>query len=194
MNIPTPTTKEKISRAAIELIAARGIDAVSMRDIARLVGVTEAALYRHFPNKNELIWEVFTSNYDSFAEHLEYKQSEFPELRQKLASMVQSCCELFDRDCDLFVFLLVAQHIQRFAPKDYSASLPVLLHTLLLDAASQGEIPPQDVEHSAAMIMGCVIQSALYCLYHRPEPLKMTPKSAALSLSCWHIVKGLSDV
>jgi AcrR family transcriptional regulator len=184
------TTKEKIARAAIELIAARGVDAVSMRDIAVVVQVSEAALYRHYANKNSLVWEVFTSNYDWLAGRLAEVQSAHPGLREKLVAMIEACCELFDRDRDLFTFLLLAQHVQRSAPEDYRAALPQSLHALFAHSVQGGEIPNQDIEHTTAMVMGCVLQSALYCLYHKPLPLQMTPLSGTLADACWRIVKG----
>jgi AcrR family transcriptional regulator len=41
--------------AAAELFAERGYDAVSMRDISKVVGVTQANLYYHFQHKADLI-------------------------------------------------------------------------------------------------------------------------------------------
>lgn len=41
--------------AAAELFADRGYEAVSMRDIAKVVGVTQANLYYHFKDKADLI-------------------------------------------------------------------------------------------------------------------------------------------
>jgi AcrR family transcriptional regulator len=185
------TTKEKIGRAAIALMAERGPDGVSMREIATVVGVSEAALYRHFANKNELIWEVFATHYDAFAGSLSEIERQHDSFEDKLTAMIAACCEFFDRDCDLFVFLLIAQHIQRFAPKDYTAALPALLHQTLAAAIVTGEVPECDVKVNAAMIMGCVIQTSLYCLYSKPEMKQMTPLARDISGACWRIVKGV---
>jgi AcrR family transcriptional regulator len=186
-----PTTKERIERAAIELIAERGVDAVSMRDIARRVDVTEPAVYRHYASKSALVWEVFTSNYDVFAANLDTIQRSKPSFREKLEAMVTECCGVFDNDCDLFTFLLLAQHIQRGAPKDFQAALPELLKNLLSSAIAIGEIPDQDCEITTAMIMGSVLQTALYCLYQKPHPKKMCLMSETLSSACWRIAKGI---
>ncbi|HEY3329149.1 MAG TPA: TetR/AcrR family transcriptional regulator [Capsulimonadaceae bacterium] len=183
-------TKDRIARATIELVAECGIDAVSMRDIARVVNVSEAAIYKHFANKNELIWEVFTTQYDLFAGRLSEIQSRHDRFTAKLTAMVEDCCRLFDEDCDLFVFLLVAQHIQRFAPKDFEAAMPAMLTALLDEAVLRGELPSQNAEATAAMVMGCVIQTALFCLYYKPTPKLMTPLSGELAAACRRIVQG----
>jgi len=185
-----PNTREKIARAAIHLIAARGVDAVSMRDIAGAVGVTEAALYRHFASKNVLVWEVFTFHYNAFADKLAKLHESHRILREKLAVMVRECCTFFDKDRDLFTFLLLAQHIQRLAPKNYKAALPVILQEILAAAIKRGEIRAQDIEITGAMMMGTVLQTALYCLYQKPRPKKMVPLAETLARACWRIAKG----
>ncbi len=52
-------TKEKIFDAAVDLFAEKGYDRVSIRDIARAVGVTEGALYKHYASKEEILESVF---------------------------------------------------------------------------------------------------------------------------------------
>jgi AcrR family transcriptional regulator len=189
VNEPT-TTKEKIERSTIVLIAERGVDGVSMRDIARLVGVSEPAVYRHFVNKNALVWEVFTTHYDIFAAQLARLQAPHANLKNKLCAMVAHCCFVFDTDYDLFTFLLLAQHVQRGATKEYQAALPELLKTLIEEAIERNEIPQQDPAVAAAMVMGCVLHCASYCLYQKPVPRKMGPLSSTLSTACWNIVQG----
>jgi len=183
-------TREKIEHAAVQLIAARGVDGVSMRDIATAVGVTEAALYRHFTNKRALVWEIFTLRYDEFAVKLAALQHLHSKLRDKLAVMIGACCAFFDSDRDLFTFLLLAQDIQRLAPQNYKAAFPVMLHELLAVAIKRGEIPAQEIEISSAMIMGAVLQAALYCLYQKPRPKKMMPLAETLASACWRIARG----
>ncbi|MCC7072359.1 MAG: helix-turn-helix transcriptional regulator [Deltaproteobacteria bacterium] len=49
-----PIPLSTIVAAARDLIAQRGYEAVSLREVAERVGVTKAALYYHFPTKAEL--------------------------------------------------------------------------------------------------------------------------------------------
>ena len=48
------TTKEKITETALELFSRRGYDGVSVRDIARAVGIRESSLYNHFESKRAI--------------------------------------------------------------------------------------------------------------------------------------------
>jgi len=52
------TTREKIVETALELFSRRGYDGVSMRDIARTVGIRESSLYNHFESKRAIFDEI----------------------------------------------------------------------------------------------------------------------------------------
>lgn len=47
-------TKPRILETAITLFSMKGYSGVSMRDIAREVGISPPALYNHFDNKDAL--------------------------------------------------------------------------------------------------------------------------------------------
>ena len=48
-------TKERIFDAAVELFAERGYDRTSLRQIAGAVGLSESAVYRHYPSKEAIL-------------------------------------------------------------------------------------------------------------------------------------------
>jgi AcrR family transcriptional regulator len=52
-------TKEKIFDAAVELFAERGYDGVSVRDIAKAVGIRESSVYKHYASKDEILDSIF---------------------------------------------------------------------------------------------------------------------------------------
>jgi AcrR family transcriptional regulator len=49
MRHPTTIRREQIAEAALTLVAEQGIAALTARNVARAIGVTAPALYRHFP-------------------------------------------------------------------------------------------------------------------------------------------------
>ena len=51
----TPLSKERVLRAAIELADAEGIEALSMRRLAKELGVEAMSLYNHVANKGEIL-------------------------------------------------------------------------------------------------------------------------------------------
>jgi AcrR family transcriptional regulator len=54
----TPT-RDKILLSAIDLFAKNGYDGTSVRQIAKAVGVTESAIYRHYPGKEAILDAIF---------------------------------------------------------------------------------------------------------------------------------------
>ncbi len=63
-------TEEAIRSAAIELIAARGFEATTLREIAEKVGVQPGTIYRYFPSKAQLLLDLLV-------EHLEFLLSQW---------------------------------------------------------------------------------------------------------------------
>jgi AcrR family transcriptional regulator len=51
----SPLTRDRIVGAAVELADVEGIDALSMRSLARSLGVEAMSLYHHVANKNDLL-------------------------------------------------------------------------------------------------------------------------------------------
>jgi TetR/AcrR family transcriptional regulator, repressor of fatR-cypB operon len=62
-----PPAKQAILTAALELFATRGIDGVTIRDIAAETGFTNPAMFRHFKSKEELAQSLFEVCYRRLA-------------------------------------------------------------------------------------------------------------------------------
>ena len=56
-----PFVRQKILEAAFDVIARRGYEAVSTRDIADAAGVGPTSMYRHFPSKEDLGRELYAT-------------------------------------------------------------------------------------------------------------------------------------
>lgn len=50
-----PGARERLILAAVELFADQGYDATTVTEIAELAGVTKSTLFRHFPDKREIL-------------------------------------------------------------------------------------------------------------------------------------------
>lgn len=70
-------TKERILRISLELFAQKGFDGVSVRDIAKEVGVRESALYKHYKNKQDILDSIIVIMRERIAEA--YKENQVPE-------------------------------------------------------------------------------------------------------------------
>lgn len=161
--------KAKVERAAIELFAARGVDGVSIGDIASAAGVSQGALYRHYPSKEDLAWSLFSAAYLHMGGELDAIRRRHPDLRSRLAAMVAHVCALYDDDPALFRFMLLAQHgLLPRVPPDRRTPVHAVADAVA-DAARTGELNSSGIDPiaAAAAIMGIVLQTALFHVYGR---------------------------
>lgn len=66
--------------AAQEVIAERGIENLSLREVSRKLGVSHQAPYKHYPSRDHLLTEVMRRCFQRFAAHLDARpRHEDPE-------------------------------------------------------------------------------------------------------------------
>jgi AcrR family transcriptional regulator len=54
------STKQKILEVAIDLFSEQGFSAVSVRNITKVVGIKESALYNHYKTKDEILETIYS--------------------------------------------------------------------------------------------------------------------------------------
>ena len=182
-----PDTRDRIQRAAIELFVEKGVDATTVRDVARAVGISEGALYRHFTSKEALVWELFERHYVPFAGRLEALAAAEPTARGRLAAMIRGFCHAHDEDPLLFRFLLFVQHGQlgRLAP---GSPTPVdAVRAVIAQGIASKEIPRQDPDLATALVFGIVLQPVTFAAYGR-LPSSLTLQCDRLVAASWAAV------
>src|SRR5919109_1205890 len=73
--------REQLIKVAIRLFASKGFNGTTTKEIAATAGVTEALIFRHFPNKEALYdailrWRINSSALTSLSESLDRLASE----------------------------------------------------------------------------------------------------------------------
>jgi AcrR family transcriptional regulator len=66
--------KEACVRAAREVIAEKGIEQLSLREVSRKLGVSHQAPYKHYPSRDHLLAEVMRRCFLSFTEALDARE------------------------------------------------------------------------------------------------------------------------
>lgn len=76
-------TEEAIRQAAIALIAERGFEAMTLRQLAERVGVQPGSIYRYFPSKGRMLVELLTGHLQFLLDqwHVEQPDSDDPVAR-----------------------------------------------------------------------------------------------------------------
>jgi AcrR family transcriptional regulator len=81
--------KAALIEGAIELIGERGARRFSLAELSRRLGVTVAAPYRHFADRDELLAAVAVRALQAFAEALAAQSSDADPPEQRLAAMAR---------------------------------------------------------------------------------------------------------
>lgn len=167
------TTKARIERAALTLFVERGVDGVAIREIAARVGITDAAIYRHFKSKSELAESLMLAIHERLTELVCHIGAQDAPFRDKVSRLVTDYCAAADDDWILFSYHLL--HLHHF-PKLFGGSSLKLTHqsgpigmcaNMLNDAVEAGEIAPGNIELLASMTLGIVLQAASAKAYGR---------------------------
>jgi AcrR family transcriptional regulator len=190
--VRSTAAKAKIDRAAIELFAAVGVDGASIAEIAARAGVSQGALYRHYPSKEELAWSLFSQAYLTSGAELDAIRAREPDFAARISAMVRHFCELYDRDPALFRFMLIAQHglLPRIRP-DQRTPVEAVADTVG-DAVKAGQIAGVDALAATAAMFGVMLQTAVFHIYGRLSGA-MTPRAPALVRAALAAIAALSD-
>ncbi len=103
-----PLTRKQILEASLRLFSGKGFARTTVRDIARDVGITDAAIYYHFSSKQELLEAIVEEK--GFIEHLQNLEQVSPTvpLRECLMTMARRAVEIMDANRD-FLRLMVLE-------------------------------------------------------------------------------------
>lgn len=64
--------KEACIQAAREVIAEQGVEGLSLRDVARKLGVSHQAPYRHYPSRDHLLAAIMQRCFEDFAAFIDH--------------------------------------------------------------------------------------------------------------------------
>lgn len=67
--------REACIAEALRVIEDAGLDALSLREVARRLGVSHQAPYKHFPSRDHILAEILTRCFDEFAAFLDQRPS-----------------------------------------------------------------------------------------------------------------------
>lgn len=180
-----------MERAALELFAASGVDGVSIAEIATAAGVSQGALYRHFASKEELAWSLFSTAYLRAGSELDAIRAAQAGLDARVAAMVRHFCSLYDEDPALFRFMLIAQHGLLPRIREGERTPVDAVASVVADAVAAQQLPPIEPAAGAAVIIGAILQTAVFHIYGRLTG-QLSARVPALTRAALAAVKALA--
>jgi AcrR family transcriptional regulator len=157
-NVLTPT-RERLLKAARELIEEGGYGAATVAAIAERANVASGTLYRHFASKEEMFVEVFRSVCDrevgamrAVAEAMPANATHVDRLEEVLATFAQRALRR-----PRLAWALIAEPVDPLVDAErlaYRARYSELTAQALEAGIEAGELPTQNVELTAAALVG----------------------------------------
>lgn len=170
------TTKARIERAALVLFTERGVDGVSIKEVAAHAKISDGAMYRYYPSKYKLAHELMLTIHNRLTTLVRDVAGSDQTFEEKIKAIVTRYCALADDDWALFSYHLM--HLHHF-PELFAPSKNQGENTRKIDSATKacgeildqamdvGDIPRGNIELLASMVLGIVIQAAQAKAYQR---------------------------
>lgn len=112
-----PRTEEAIRLAAVELIAAHGFEAMTLRQLADKVGIQPGAIYRYFPSKGQLLVDLQVEHLEFLLGHWAQEQPDTDDPVARLRAFVDFHIRFHTlRRQEVFV---ANMELRSLAPADY---------------------------------------------------------------------------
>jgi AcrR family transcriptional regulator len=153
------TTRDRLLEAAQELIEEGGYGAASVIAIAGRAGVAAGTLYRHFVSKEELFVEVFRSVCDREIAAMQSTNAAMAPGSSHVERLV-TVWETFARRAlrrPRLAWALIAEPVDPLVDAErlaYRARYSAMTAQALRAGIEAGELPDQDVEFTAAALVG----------------------------------------
>lgn len=183
------TKLPKVMKAAIKLFNKKGIDGTTIKDIARAADVSEGALYRHFKGKDELAWHIFTTNLHEFSLNLsKYIEQEKTSL-DKIRAFVSFCFESFEKEKDLFTYLILSEHRELDKFPDSNIHPGHVAMKIVEDGQKTGELKKMDVFIAGSIIVGSLVRICIVKICGRLEK-ELNNYKEEVAISIWKALKN----
>lgn len=156
--------QQKILSSAFKLFAERGFEGVSIRDIAADAGLTNPALYRHFPSKDALGLALYRKAYDAVLGAVESRVAPSMGGLEKLEAYIEACVDLHRAKPSPLLYLDELQNT--FWPKirgEYGErTLSAFIMQCIRDGQAEGDIRTDlDVSMLSTVPVGLLSQWAV---------------------------------
>jgi len=158
--------KNDIDNAGIELFASRGIIGTTIKQIAKLAGVTDGALYRYYKGKEAMAWSLYKQEVSEFIRELKPLLDSDDPLPKKLKEVIRYIYNYFLEHPNELVFVLFTR--QSFPNKRIAQSKinpDRIINEVITREFAKGTIPETNVELLVAMIRGIILEPILMFRY-----------------------------
>jgi len=193
--------KKSILLAAESLIIRRGLNAVTMDDVAREAQFSKATLYRYFRDKGELIFEILIHYYDEIIETMTNAMTAPISAGEKIRLTIRRALQTYkdkenisralmmDRSVLKVMKIMVAGEPRPSSSTANSFFHHIMVQRILAEGMASGEFRKVDIEGTSALLEA-VLQGYFHC---RLWAQKKTTLRAETERIYDFIMRGIED-
>ena len=154
-------TKELILEKALKLFSEKGIKETTIRDIAKAVGITEGAIYRHFESKDQIVYELFERYSGDLYERLKSVIEKHKDSEKKFKEVVKTFLDFAFKNPDAFRYMNIFHYLRGREVQKFERIPFNLLKDLVLELSKEGVLKTEP-EYALATLTGTLERVFLY--------------------------------
>jgi AcrR family transcriptional regulator len=104
--LESPLRREQIAEAALDIVVRQGIGAVTVRRVAEAVGISAAALYRHYKSKADILAAIMEEHQEYFMANMRQAKAQGTSPMDALRRLYFSSMAMVSRYCAMPVVFL----------------------------------------------------------------------------------------
>ncbi len=163
--LPQDERREQIIKTAMKIINDEGYAAFTTRRLAKKIGISEPALYRHFANKDDIIVSILMKMeklWTDLASELEKTE----DMEEKICLFIMSHFRYIENNRDILAVLFADEYIRlnayiRDRLREVTGKRFNYLEKLLNEGIEAGQIKGSNPRSMTMIITGAIRMTAL---------------------------------
>jgi AcrR family transcriptional regulator len=172
--MPRPSQEDKILAAALSCFSELGYDATRIKHIAARAGVSEGALYRHYPSKEAMAQALYRQYLGEYAAQLGTIVVAEGAARNRLRDAIRLSLASYRANPAALTFVLLRQ-------PTFMGTLPAegivypldLIEGVVRDGQRDGSIRDGQPNLLAAIFLGCLLRPLIVSQLAQPGALDL---------------------
>jgi AcrR family transcriptional regulator len=171
--MPRPSQERKMLDAALHCFAELGYEATRIKQIAERAGVSEGALYRHYPSKEAVAHALFDEHMGIYAARLRSVAELDQPVEQRLRGLIRASFESYRANPDGMNFILL-QKPRLIAGWLPNPAFPLdIIEGIIRQGQQQGLLRDGQPNLLAAIFLGCLLRPVIVSQLAEPGALDL---------------------
>ena len=152
--------QQEIIEASIELIAEKGIQGLTMKNLSKEIGISEPAIYRHYENKIEILKSILDYFFNNMKSILESELNSESTAFEKISNIFNRHFKSFSEKPQLLAVIFSEELFRNETSLSNKVAAimeqnTLMVQTILEKGQQNAEVDPNlNPKHLAVMIMG----------------------------------------